>query len=170
MWTRGLWIIRRSLEKSPQSMAGSSNTLSISDPPRPVQVASLWCWKESTAHGCHQWQGERGLLLWSCRESQWWRWTRGKNEHFPQCSAAARASVCQGATAEMWKVGGRVGTMQRCAWRRFYHCKPRMTNFRETEGYISISIDQWLKNMLPSVFHEEPCLNTPAPLPFLFAL
>lgn len=30
---------------------------------------------------------------------------------------------------------------------------------------ISISIDQWLKNMLSSVFHEESCLNT-TPLPF----
>lgn len=164
-WARGLWIIR-SLEKSPQSMAGSSNTLGISDPPRPVQVASSWCWKKSTAHGCHQWQGEGGLVLWSCRESQWWRWARGKNEHLSQCSAGARASGCQGTTVEMWKVGSSVGTMQRWPWRKFYHCKPGITNFRETEGCIPLSIDQWLKNMFPSVFYEESCLNSPGPLSF----
>lgn len=165
MWAHDFWIIR-SLEKSPQSMAGSSDTLGISDPPRPGWVASSWCWEESTAHGCHQWQWEGGLVLWRCRESQWWRWARGKNEHLPQCSAGARTSGCQRAAVEMQKVGGSVGTMQRWAWRKFYHCKPGMTNFTETEGYIPISIDQWLKNMLPSVFHGEPCLNTPAPLPF----
>lgn len=166
MWARGLWIIRTSLEKSPQSMAGSSNTLGMSDPPRPVQVASSWCWKESAAHGCYQWQWEGGLMLWSLRESQWWRWARSKKEHLPQRSAGARASGCQGATVEPSKVEGSVGAMQRWAWRKFYHCKPGMT--KETKGYgcLPISIDQWLKTMLPSVFHEEPCVNTPTPLPF----
>lgn len=41
-----------------------------------------------------------------------------------------------------------------------------MTKETKGYGYLPISIDQWLKNMLPSVFHEEPCVNTPTPLPF----
>lgn len=142
MWARGLWIIRTSLEKSPQSMAGSSNTLGIwSSESRASGILSVLkrehsSWLSSVAVG-----GRFGAL--KLQRISVVEWARGKNEHLSHCSAGARTSGCQGATVETWRVGGSVGTMQRWAWRKCYHCKPGMTNFRETEayGYLPISID-----------------------------
>ena len=149
MWAHGLRIIRTTLEKSPQSMANSNNTLRLVS----LILQDQCKWPLGVAEGaqlmaCYQWQWEGCLMLWTFRESQWWRCTRGKNERSPQRSAGARASDCQ---------GGKVRGRQHCrkyaemGLKKFYHCKPRMVNFKETEGYdynLSSGRAMALKNAL----------------------